>query len=84
MSSKRIIRSCSFGDTVNTASRMESHGEPARIHCSEPVAVRAESAGFVLTPRGEIQIKGKGHFLTFWLEREAETTAQEIRESTWS
>jgi class 3 adenylate cyclase len=48
-----------WGDTVNTASRMESHGVPGRVHIS---AVTAEliKGTFELEARGPVDIKGKG------------------------
>ena len=57
-----------WGDTVNTASRMESSGEPGRIHVTE--RVRSELLDeFEFTPRGELSIKGKGPMSTYFLER---------------
>ena len=56
-----------WGDTVNTASRMESHAEPGTIQVSEPTWAILK-AGYRLTPRGEIQVKGKGKLETFVLE----------------
>lgn len=55
-----------WGDTVNVASRMESHGAPERIHLSGTAAdlLRGE---FELEARGEIEVKGKGPMRTFWL-----------------
>jgi class 3 adenylate cyclase len=55
-----------WGDTVNTASRMESHGVAGRIHVTERVA-RAAEARFDFEPRGSVAIKGKGTLTTFLL-----------------
>ena len=58
-----------WGDTVNTASRLDSHGAADRIQVSE-AAARLLSDHFVLSPRGEVPIKGKGVLRTCWLEGE--------------
>ena len=53
-----------WGDTVNTASRMESHGVPGSIHCTEATATLLQEA-FQLQARGAMEIKGKGEMHTF-------------------
>jgi class 3 adenylate cyclase len=55
-----------WGDTVNTASRMESHGEPGKIHVTEAVHARLEPKYDFLS-RGEIDVKGKGRMRTWYL-----------------
>jgi class 3 adenylate cyclase len=55
-----------WGDTVNTASRMESHGAEDVIQVSEATRSRLGDA-FVLEPRGPVPIKGKGEMKTFFL-----------------
>ncbi|MES2766898.1 MAG: adenylate/guanylate cyclase domain-containing protein [Bacteroidota bacterium] len=55
-----------WGDTVNTANRMESHGEPDKIHCSEKV-FKALKDKFDFEERGEMEIKGKGKMKTYFL-----------------
>jgi guanylate cyclase len=52
-----------WGDTVNVASRMESHGVPGAIQVG-PVASAALAGAFVLEPRGSVDIKGKGVMAT--------------------
>ena len=60
-----------FGDTVNTASRMESTGEAGRVQVSGSTAeaLRAAGAPHALRYRGKTQAKGKGELDTYWLER---------------
>eukprot|EP00002_Diphylleia_rotans_P013187 TRINITY_DN256_c1_g1_i1.p1 TRINITY_DN256_c1_g1~~TRINITY_DN256_c1_g1_i1.p1 ORF type:complete len:548 (-),score=111.85 TRINITY_DN256_c1_g1_i1:535-2178(-) len=58
---------CLFGDTVNTASRMMSHGAVNCIHMSGATAKLLEGQ-FKLTSRGQIEVKGKGKMETFFLE----------------
>ncbi|MCI0582280.1 MAG: adenylate/guanylate cyclase domain-containing protein, partial [Chloroflexi bacterium] len=54
-----------WGDTVNTASRMESHGVPDAIQVTESVCERLHGR-YLLEPRGTIEVKGKGPMPT-WL-----------------
>ena len=56
-----------WGDTVNTASRMESHGLPGRIQVTERVAAAVGDA-FSIEPRGTVLVKGKGLMTTYLLE----------------
>ncbi|MCC7437035.1 MAG: guanylate cyclase, partial [Armatimonadetes bacterium] len=58
-----------YGDTVNTASRMESHGEAGKVHVSEEFAQAiAGQAEFGVVERGVLTIKGKGELRTYFLE----------------
>jgi len=57
-----------WGDTVNTASRMESHGEAGRIQVSRATYEHLR-AGYELERRGVIPIKGKDEMETFYLLR---------------
>jgi class 3 adenylate cyclase len=53
-----------WGDTVNTASRMESHGLPGRVHVSAATFALLTNV-FELEPREPIEIKGKGRMQTY-------------------
>ncbi|XP_026158067.1 guanylate cyclase soluble subunit beta-2 [Mastacembelus armatus] len=64
---EKMPRYCLFGDTVNTASRMESHGVPDRIHLSASAYSELKDAGFDIQERGQIEVKGKGQMITYFL-----------------
>jgi Adenylate and Guanylate cyclase catalytic domain len=60
-----------FGDTVNTASRMESNGLPSKIQASPDTAKLLIDAGKThwIKPRETpVQAKGKGTVQTYWVE----------------
>ncbi|CAB9517983.1 Receptor-type guanylate cyclase gcy [Seminavis robusta] len=63
-----------FGDMINTTSRHESTGLPGKIQCSSELFGRLvhdsphDNQQFHLSPRGLVQMKGKGERFTYWLE----------------
>ena len=65
-----------FGDTINTASRMESTGQAGKIQVSPETAAllkaqpTSKSKSFILEPREvKVFVKGKGHLQTYWLSK---------------
>ena len=69
-------RYCLFGDTVNTSSRMESNSIVGRVHCTKHSAdvLRIQAPGMLIEERGEIDIKGKGKMVTYWINGEEEAS----------
>lgn len=58
-----------WGDTVNTASRMESSGEVGKVNISESTyALLKDDASFSFENRGKIQAKGKGEMEMYFVQ----------------
>jgi class 3 adenylate cyclase len=62
-----------WGDTVNTASRMESHSIPGQIQVTQATYEFLQGA-FLFEARGKIQVKGKGELTTYLLIDKQDTT----------
>jgi hypothetical protein len=59
-----------FGDTVNTAARMESTGERSRIHISQVTAdiiIASGKSNWVMKRQDVVHAKGKGAIQTYWV-----------------
>ena len=59
-----------WGDTVNTASRMESSGEVGQVNISEAThELVKDEPGLSFTSRGKVQTKGKGEMEMYFVKR---------------
>jgi class 3 adenylate cyclase len=66
-----------WGEAVNLASRLESHGLPGEIQVSDAV-MAALGDSFLFEPRGQIEVKGVGRLNT-WLLKKCNDGAEAAR-----
>ncbi len=68
MGTKKFIYDL-WGDTVNTASRMESHGVEGGVQVSQSTLDLLPEGSYGIEPRGSIKVKGKGEMQTYLVGR---------------
>jgi len=68
-----------WGDTVNTASRMESYGVPDKIQITESTRLLIHEE-YIVEPREEIDVKGKGKMNTFFIIKATNSQQMVLRQ----
>ncbi|KAL4219763.1 hypothetical protein ACF0H5_020177 [Mactra antiquata] len=66
---ENIPRFVVFGETSIVASKLESHGEPGKIHISPTTHAALQNKPFAFEERGEIELRGYGPLKTYFLKR---------------
>ena len=67
-----------WGDTVNVASRMESHGVPNAIQVTEAIFAKMRDR-YNFESRGQVEVKGKGKMDTWLLWKPASVSTASVR-----
>eukprot|EP00934_Nitzschia_sp_Nitz4_P004019 Nitzschia sp. Nitz4//scaffold52_size167869//61271//65053//NITZ4_002272-RA/size167869-snap-gene-0.211-mRNA-1//1//CDS//3329554023//4009//frame0 len=73
-----------FGDTMNTASRMEESGKPGRIHVSKvtfDMLAKAGKGHWVKKREDKVTLKGKGEMQTYWVSTNSAASSPSIIDS---